>query len=144
MSNKLSLIKSKITLTRGLNKDKIINNILWFISWVIVYHISMAIGAELIFIPMLLNLPLATFFCLGVILQLLSVSILLYPPEYDWIAKLLGWVFTFILYGGYRHIFHPDSPNWKERIISRLWESLFWVFPWLITMTTLGYMLNFL
>ncbi|MDW8117134.1 MAG: hypothetical protein RMI92_11980 [Geminocystis sp.] len=93
---------------------------------------------------MLLNLPLATFFCLGVILQLLSVSVLLYPPEYDWVAKLLGWVFTFILYGGYRHLFHPDSPNWKERIVSRLRESLFWIFPWLITMYTLGHMLNFL
>lgn len=81
MSNKLSLIKSKITLTRSLNKNKIINNTLWFLFWVIVYHISMAIGAESIFLPMLLNLPLATFFCLSVILQLLSVSILLYPQS---------------------------------------------------------------
>lgn len=36
--------------------------LLWFIFWMLIYTISVFIQPELIFIPMIFNLPLACFF----------------------------------------------------------------------------------
>lgn len=113
-------------------------SLLWFVFWILIYGLSIFIEPELVFLPMLLNLPLASFFCLGIILQFLSILIFQYPESYDILVKIIVFVLTFSANFIYRQILFKDSPYLKKRLKFRLIEFCIWLIPWLILSILLG------
>lgn len=113
-------------------------SLLWFLFWIIVYGICVFIYPELVFVPMLLNLPLASFFCLGIILQFISILVFQYSESYDILVKIIVFILTFISNFTYRQILFKDSPYWKKRLKFRFIEFWIWLIPWLIIVIFLG------
>lgn len=112
--------------------------LLWFIFWMVMYFISIVIQPELILLPMLLNLPLATFFCLGIIIETLVIYIFNIEPSFDLIGKLLVFLFTYLLNFIYRGYIYREIKPLKRKIISRIKEFFIWIIPWLIMMFILS------
>lgn len=136
-------------LSKQLEKQKFINlkkvsprnfgiSLLWFIFWMIIYAISVFIKPELIFIPMTLNLPLASFFCIGIILETLIIFIFNYDESYDILSKLMVLLFTFSLNYLYRQIIFREEKSINPKIKSRIKEFFIWLIPWLIIIFILG------
>lgn len=113
-------------------------SLLWFIFWMIVYAISAFIKPELVFIPMLLNLPLATFFCLGIILETLVIVILNYDQSYDLWGKLIALLLVFTINYFYRQAIFKEQKSIKSKIKSRIKEFFIWIIPWFIVIFILG------
>jgi len=113
-------------------------SLLWFIFWLLIYGVCVFIQPELVFIPMLLNLPLATFFCIGIILQFLSIFIFHYPESYDVLVKFLVLFFSFSLNFIYRNLIFQNPISLGKIIKFRAIEFLLWLIPWLITILFLG------
>ncbi|BAQ60993.1 hypothetical protein GM3708_1399 [Geminocystis sp. NIES-3708] len=113
-------------------------SLLWFIFWMIIYAVSAFIKPELVFIPMLLNLPLATFFCIGIILETLIIVILNYDQSYDLWGKLIVLLLTFVINYFYRQTIFKEQKSIKSRIKSRVKEFFIWIIPWLIIIFILG------
>lgn len=113
-------------------------SLLWFLFWMLIYAICVFIQPELVFLPMLLNLPLASFFCLGIILQFLSIFLFQYPESYDILVKIIVFFLTFYANFVYRQILFRDSLYLKKRLKFRLMEFFIWLIPWLIAVIFLG------
>lgn len=113
-------------------------SLLWFIFWMITYAISVFIQPELVFIPMLFNLPLASFFCTGIILETLIIFIFNLDQSYDIIGKLIVLLLTFSLNYLYRQVIFPEQKSIKPKIKSRIKEFFIWIIPWLIIVLILG------
>jgi hypothetical protein len=112
--------------------------LLWFIFWMIIYAISVFIKPELIFIPMILNLPLASFFCIGIMLETLIIFIFNYDQSYEILSKLIVLLFTFSLNYLYRQIIFREEKSINPKIKSRIKEFFIWIIPWLIIIFILG------
>lgn len=113
-------------------------SLLWFLFWMLIYGICVFIQPELVFLPMLLNLPLASFFCLGIILQFLSIFIFQYPESYDILVKITVFILTFVANFIYRQVIFKDSNYLKKRLKFRLIEFFIWLIPWLIIIIIFG------
>lgn len=142
MNNLNNLFQQKQIQPSKHNKFPIIKSLgislLWFIFWILIYGICVFIQPELVFFPMLLNLPLASFFCLGIILQFLSIFIFQYPESYDVLVKIIVFFLTFSTNFVYRQILFRDSMYLKKRLKFRLIEFFIWLIPWLIIVIFLG------
>jgi hypothetical protein len=113
-------------------------SLLWFIFWMIIYAISAFIQPELVFIPMLFNLPLASFFCTGIILETLIIFYFNYDQFYDTIGKLIVLLLTFSINYLYRQVIFREQKSIKPKIKSRIKEFFIWIIPWLIIVSILG------
>lgn len=117
-------------------------SLLWFVFWFLIYGISVSIRLELVFFPMILNLPLASFFCLGIILQFLSILVFQYHESYDILVKIIVFIITFFVNFIYRQILFKDPPYLQKRLKFRVIEFGIWLIPWLILMILLGGIVN--
>lgn len=87
---------------------------------------------------MLFNLPLASFFCIGIILETLALIILNYDQSYDVWGKLIVIILTFVINYCYRQGIVKEQKSIKLRIKSRIKEFFIWLIPWLIIIFILG------
>ncbi|NCO74397.1 MAG: hypothetical protein GW795_00710 [Cyanobacteria bacterium] len=129
--------KELITLKKSKVKIFIIS-LLWFIFWMLIYAICAFIQPELIFLPMALNLPLASFFCLGIIIESLSIYFFNYDQSYDLIAKLMVILFTYSLNYLYRQVIFKETKSIKLKIKSRIKEFFIWLIPSIIIILIVG------
>ncbi|MBL1211008.1 hypothetical protein [Geminocystis sp. GBBB08] len=134
------LEKKEFINIKNLFSRNFIISILWFIFWMIIYAISILIQPELIFIPMVLNLPLATFFCTGIILETLVIFIfnIDYSQFSDILGKIIVLLFTFTLNYLYRKVIFREQKSIKPKLKSRLKEFFIWILPWLLTIYILS------
>lgn len=121
-------------------KRVLFNSFLWFLFWMFLYGAIVLIKPELILIVMAFNLPLSTFFCLGIIFNFLCVLIFNYPYYLDILFKLLVIVFTFSLTVIYRQILFPEPKSFQQKIKSRFKEFIFWFIPWVIILSILSFL----
>ncbi|BAQ63272.1 hypothetical protein [Geminocystis sp. NIES-3709] len=117
---------------------QIIVSILWFIFWMGMYAITAFIQAEFIFVPMIFNLPLASFFCTGIILETLFVYYFNIDPSYDLLGKIIVLLFTYALNYGYRQFIYKEIKPFQRKLKSRVKEFFIWIIPWLIIVFILG------
>lgn len=113
-------------------------NLLWFIFWMMIYAITVFIQPELIFIPMVFNLPLACFFLTGIILETLFIYYSNIDSYYDFISKIFVFLFTYGLNYYYREFIYQTVNPLTKRIKSRIVEFFMWLFPWLILVSILS------
>lgn len=104
----------------------------------IIYAVSAFIKPELVFVPMLLNLPLASFFCIGIILETIIIFIFNYDQSYDIVGKIIVLLFTFSLNYLYRQVIFKEQKSINPKIKSRIKEFFIWLIPWLIIILILG------
>lgn len=133
-----SLLKRFFIDTKNKGIKHFIIGLLWFIFWMMIYAISIFIQPELIFIPMLFNLPLACFFLMGIILETLFVYYSNIESYYDFIGKLFVLFFTYGLNYYYREFIYQEVKPLTKKLNSRTKEFLIWLFPWLVLLSILA------
>ena len=133
-----NLIKKFIIHAKNRGIEHFIIGLLWFIFWMIIYAISIFIQPELIFIPMLFNLPLACFFLAGIIIETLFVYYSNIDSYYDIIGKIFVLFFTYGLNYYYREFIDQEIKPLNRRLKSRIKEFFMWLFPWLILVSILS------
>lgn len=105
--------------------------LLWFIFWMISYLISIFIQPELIFLPMLFNLPLACFFLMGIMLETLFIYYSNIDSYYDIFGKIFVLVFAYALNYYYREFIYQEVKPLFRKLKSRFKEFWMWLLPWL-------------
>jgi hypothetical protein len=133
-----SLIKKIFIHAKKKGIEHFIIGLLWFIFWMLIYTISVFIQPELIFIPMVFNLPLACFFLAGIILETLVIYYSNIDSYYDIIGKIFVLFFTYGLNYYYREFIDQEIKPLTRRLKSRIKEFFIWLFPWLILVSILS------